>query len=312
MNRFEARFDDPEEMPERMSSVARNFAVRPVRQGPFAARLRAGRLGNVGLFRIAMTEARVISADRLGYFSINLPQSSPFQARFDGRTERYSGHSSYIARPEDPFNLQMPHEADVLVMNVLKPDLDDYAAALQGGTGKAVVHLPSALPLTHPAGQAFRRYLSYLWEEIERDSPLVASDLVGEELEKALLNSLLIAADTLEHHCEGIPSAECLQRAVEFIMEHLLQPLSLGDIAAASAVHARTLQRAFRARYDTSVMTFVRQRRLERAHEQLLFSDASTTSVTDIAVANGFGHLSRFSASYRRKFGELPSETLRR
>jgi AraC-like DNA-binding protein len=34
--------------------------------------------------------------------------------------------------------------------------------------------------------------------------------------------------------------------------------------------------------------------------------------VTRTALAFGFAHLGRFSASYRRMFGETPSETLRR
>ncbi|MBN9274969.1 MAG: helix-turn-helix domain-containing protein, partial [Mesorhizobium sp.] len=36
------------------------------------------------------------------------------------------------------------------------------------------------------------------------------------------------------------------------------------------------------------------------------------TSVTDAAYAAGFGHLGRAASAYRRRYGETPSETLRR
>ncbi|MFP5456117.1 MAG: helix-turn-helix domain-containing protein, partial [Alphaproteobacteria bacterium] len=36
------------------------------------------------------------------------------------------------------------------------------------------------------------------------------------------------------------------------------------------------------------------------------------TTVSELALEWGFTHLGRFSAEYRRRFQELPSETLRR
>jgi adenylate cyclase len=48
---------------------------------------------------------------------------------------------------------------------------------------------------------------------------------------------------------------------------------------------------------------------LARARQQFLAADAQA-SVTSIAMASGFNQLGRFSALYRRQFGELPSQTL--
>ena len=95
-------------------------------------------------------------------------------------------------------------------------------------------------------------------------------------------------------------------------MGNLSEPLSLGEIAAVAGVHGRTLLRAFRAQFGMSVMAFVRDCRLARTHDQLLAADADTSTVTSVAMANGFWHLGRFSDTYKRRFGELPSETLRR
>nr|WP_289711683.1 helix-turn-helix domain-containing protein [Escherichia coli] len=35
-------------------------------------------------------------------------------------------------------------------------------------------------------------------------------------------------------------------------------------------------------------------------------------NLTELALDFGFAHLGRFAEQYRRQFGELPSETLRR
>jgi transcriptional regulator GlxA family with amidase domain len=43
----------------------------------------------------------------------------------------------------------------------------------------------------------------------------------------------------------------------------------------------------------------------------LLTGDRDTTTVSSVALACGFAHLGRFSATYASKFGEAPSVTLR-
>ncbi|MCK8615138.1 helix-turn-helix domain-containing protein [Gordonia sp. C13] len=56
---------------------------------------------------------------------------------------------------------------------------------------------------------------------------------------------------------------------------------------------------------------YLRQTRLERTHHQLLRENPSTVTVAEIAHSWGFGNLGRFSQMYRRRYGRLPSQTLR-
>jgi AraC-like DNA-binding protein len=57
-------------------------------------------------------------------------------------------------------------------------------------------------------------------------------------------------------------------------------------------------------------LSFLRERRFEVARARLLASSAAT--VTDVAVASGFEHLGRFSVEYKKRYGESPTQTLRR
>jgi transcriptional regulator GlxA family with amidase domain len=50
--------------------------------------------------------------------------------------------------------------------------------------------------------------------------------------------------------------------------------------------------------------------RLDSARRELAAADHAATSVTTIAMQNGFHHLGRFSVGYREHFGESPRETL--
>ncbi|MGI9616991.1 MAG: helix-turn-helix domain-containing protein [Acidimicrobiales bacterium] len=74
----------------------------------------------------------------------------------------------------------------------------------------------------------------------------------------------------------------------------------------------RTLQNQFARELQQTPTNFIRNRRLERARTDL--ADASPTtgiSVTDIATRWGFTHLGRFAVTYKSRFGESPSQTLK-
>jgi transcriptional regulator GlxA family with amidase domain len=57
-------------------------------------------------------------------------------------------------------------------------------------------------------------------------------------------------------------------------------------------------------------MRYLRNARFQRARE-VLRRTTPEARITDIAMSCGFGHMGRFSAEYRRRFGESPSETLK-
>jgi AraC-like DNA-binding protein len=47
-------------------------------------------------------------------------------------------------------------------------------------------------------------------------------------------------------------------------------------------------------------------------HDELTDNGDSHSSVSNVAHRWGFVHLGRFSSAYRRRYGELPSQTLGR
>jgi transcriptional regulator GlxA family with amidase domain len=74
-------------------------------------------------------------------------------------------------------------------------------------------------------------------------------------------------------------------------------------------VSRRELEYAFRTVFDESPRAYLQSLRLN-AIRRALRSTRTCEPVTRIAFDHGVTHLGRFSAQYRRLFGELPSETL--
>jgi len=100
-------------------------------------------------------------------------------------------------------------------------------------------------------------------------------------------------------------------RAVAFVEERARDDIGVADIAAAACVTVRAVQLAFRRYLDTTPLSYLRQVRLERAHQELTEADPDRTTVTAIAADWRFTNASRFSAYYRAAYGVTPAETLR-
>src|SRR5204862_312587 len=71
------------------------------------------------------------------------------------------------------------------------------------------------------------------------------------------------------------------------------------------------LQRQFLAFLRKTPRTMLRDISFERARHELL-QGSPGARVMDVALRSGFPHCGRFSVEYRRRYGETPSQTLKR
>ena len=118
--------------------------------------------------------------------------------------------------------------------------------------------------------------------------------------------------DGVGGHIPALPGRS-MRAAVDFIGDHYQEPISATELARAAHVSERTLYDGFQREFGLTPLAFVRRFRLERVRDALIASDLSqSATVAEIALRHGFGHLGRFAASYRERYGESPSETLRR
>lgn len=97
----------------------------------------------------------------------------------------------------------------------------------------------------------------------------------------------------------------------ELLFDRLSEPWSVDRLAATVGLSSRTLHRVLRRELGLSPMTLLKRVRLDQAKADLEAADPRTT-VTGVAYDCGFAHLGRFAVEYARRFGESPSQTLRR
>jgi AraC family ethanolamine operon transcriptional activator len=87
---------------------------------------------------------------------------------------------------------------------------------------------------------------------------------------------------------------------------------SIPELALALGLGRRTLELAFRDYIGLSPARYLAVLRLNAVHRELLNACEDNQRVADLAARHGISHLGRFAGDYRKMFGELPSDTLRR
>ncbi|MHC8344226.1 helix-turn-helix domain-containing protein [Pseudomonas sp. RT6P73] len=103
-----------------------------------------------------------------------------------------------------------------------------------------------------------------------------------------------------------------MKRIGEWAADSPEETLNLMELSQVAGVSLRQLQHAFKAFTGMTPTHWLRLRRLNSAHRELLARTPNDTTVAEVAMNWSFWHLGRFSSSYRALFKELPSETLKR
>jgi AraC-like DNA-binding protein len=171
------------------------------------------------------------------------------------------------------------------------------------------------LALSQGYGRRLAWYLRLAIADFDSADALPWDARTTTQFEQVVLTGLLLSQPSnysaaLEHVAKPAAPRD-IKRAIDYLESHLDLPLTIADLVAATQVPGRTLFQHFHDFKGTSPMHYLRAARLERARRALLAAE-SEESVTAIATNWGFTHLGRFAVEYRRRFGERPSDTLRR
>jgi len=98
---------------------------------------------------------------------------------------------------------------------------------------------------------------------------------------------------------------DALQRVMRYVREHLGEEMSLNDAAAAAMLSPNYLAHLLKKQTQRTFTELVTERRLERAKELLVTSNAR---IADIARQCGFGDAVYFSRRFRLRNGVTPRQ----
>jgi AraC-like DNA-binding protein len=299
---------DLEETCDRMSAVLRPHSVRREAQVIQArASMDMVRFASTTISAIDYgTAVRVSAGSRSDYYAVIFCVRGAASVLVDGEEVLIQPSNALVTRPGSHIEARFGQDCEQMHIRI-------EAKALRAHTGLQTVEFRNNLNLQQPSMRAWAEQIRALVTSqpllrSTQDHPTAATSM------EHLLIELLMAGhpycDPAEKRQRSIAPG-CVRKAEAFMKQKVAEPITLGDVAAAAGVPPRTLHQSFRRFRESTPMRYLTELRLERARK-LLLSPGNGKQVIDIALECGFVHLGRFAGSYRRAFGENPSETLRR
>lgn len=247
-------------------------------------------------------------------FWLHLPLRGRMRARIGAAEVACDRHRGVIAAPAaQSCRFDVEPGGDRMQIALSKPALLRRLAVLLDDDPRDPLRFEPGLDLAGGPGRSLAGHVRLAMEELH-DEDGSGQPGVMEALEEYLLTAILLGqphsySALLKRRGRPVAPRD-VKRALDYIRDRADAPdLGIEAIALAAGVPGRTLFQHFRDHLGTTPMGYVRDLRLRRAREGLLSAGAGQ-SVTEIALACGFGHLGRFAAEYRSRYGESPSRTL--
>ncbi len=246
------------------------------------------------------------------FYLLQVPIRGKEEIRLSQGLYASDAQAGSLISPNHVFSMSHSDEADKLFVRIARQGLEAHYRQYYGQTHTGVLEFCPIIRFDDAKGQTLWRLLRWQFNEASEgvmlDSPAMRTS-VEDTLMTALLE--LLAHNQPPRDERRIAAPAAVRRAVEYMEHHASEALTAGDVARHAGVSTRSLYAGFRQSLGQSPMAFLKTVRLKRVRQALQEAAGSQASVTDLAVAWGFGHLGQFAADYRAQFGELPSETLR-
>lgn len=248
------------------------------------------------------------------FYLVQIPLSGGSEVRSGGATVQCDPRTAAVPNATDSLDMTWLPQSPHFVLYLSRESVERRLAEVAGRPAPIPVRFRLAMDLEDAGVRGWRELVDLLRRDA--DDPTVSlHPAVRRQVEDAVLTGLL---HVQPHNLSGwldkdaSPAASRSVRAAMALCEESPERMhSVTDLAAHAGVSIRCLQEGFRRYLGLTPMEYLREVRLRRVREDLLGGQAHG-GVADAAFAWGFTHLGRFSQHYRQRFGELPSETLRR
>ena len=283
----------------------------------FSVTQRVGAYGPVVVLEIRTdTDMDIHCGSLRSTYRVNVPWSGHFESTHRGSSLTAGPGTAVLYQPEGDAGSRWAAGSRLLSIRIDRSAVEDALSDSLGRQLTSQIDFTSGISMRSTTTQSWINMLSLFAEQLFRRDSILNQPMVGLPFVDSLVRGLLLAA---EHPYRSVVASKtqvisprAVRAAVEVIEEEAHLPLTVSSIAARCHVSVRSLQQDFRRYVGTSPMAYLRAVRLRRAHQSLLESDPSMTSVASVAYHWGFTNLGRFAAAHTARYDEPPAATLRR
>jgi AraC-like DNA-binding protein len=283
----------------------------------FSLTQRVGAIGPVVVAEVVVgSDVEIHCGELCSAYRVNVLRSGRVESVHRGASLISGPGTAAVYQPEGDAGSRWAAGSRLLGVKIDRCVVEDALSDALGLQLTSQIDFTSCMSIEAGAARSWINMLALFAEQLFRPDSLLNQPLAGLPFVDSLVHGLLLAADNPYRSAitgeTNVVSPRAVRTAVEIIEEEAHLPLTASSLAARCHVSVRSLQQGFRRHLGASPMAYVREVRLRRAHQSLLESDPSTTSVASVAHRWGFSNLGRFAAAHTARYDEPPAATLRR
>ncbi|MCT7361602.1 AraC family transcriptional regulator [Mycolicibacterium llatzerense] len=285
----------------------------------FAATMHGVRLRNVSMLYLDLHVAATIDIPALGqYFAVHMPMNGCAKIDHCRRAFEANTIRALVTTPGVPLRIEFDHDSPQLIIRIEARAMVAHLTRLLSRTLTRPLEFEPEFDLATEAAMRWHAAVQLIHTEVFHPGSLIQRGHGIGAVEELVMSSLLHLQPSNYHEELLQPPQPDQRRAVvretmNHIDDHLAERITMDSVAKAVHMSVRSIQQGFHEELGMTPMTYLRERRLERAHEDLTDAMPSDgVTVTSVAERWGFHHLGSFAVEYRKRWGEAPSATLRR
>lgn len=278
--------------------------------GDVALSLRTVELGGVTIGRLTWGTDVAITCAYPGAYEVNIPMSGRLHSRHETReVVSTPGRATVFAADRESQITRWTADCDVIGVKFDADHLEREADRIHVGAVRRRLVLPDQIDVATDAGRSWLELVAALSAQHREPVDLLANPLVGPQLAGAVTAAFLltVAPDPVDAAHPLRPRT--VKRVLDALHADPARPWTLAEMAALAQTSVRRLQEAFTEYVGATPTAALRDIRLAHAHNDI---ESGAGTISDIAARWGFSNASRFAAAYRRRYGDRPSEVLRR
>ncbi|MEA2564872.1 MAG: hypothetical protein QOD49_49 [Actinomycetota bacterium] len=282
---------------------------------PFQMQLQYLELSNVSVSRLNLVTS-TLRTQAFPCYALGLPGRGRVRCTANRMSSTIAGHQAITFSPGSQVLVEyLQDDCEVHTIMFDRGALERELLMMLGRSVSSPIRFDFSLDLD-ACGSSFPRALTMLRNELAGPDGTTEHPLITTRLERLVMAGLLVHqrhnySDELRQRT-AFEGPKAIRIAIAAIEEHAAEFTTVADIAFASNLSMRALERGFRQHLGVSPMRYLRDVRMARAHDELASSDPDAVTATVVAHNWGFAHYGRFAAGYRQTYGCTPSETLRK
>lgn len=287
--------------------------VKQIGRGSFSAFLQQIQYRPVAINRFTTTlrfEANGKPPPGVRTFGIPTANCQPFV----WRDKQTSGNTIQIYKPSTELALITHPEFEAIDISISEKDFNELNRLWGFPDLASMIDNREMLECDPAKMQGLRNTLEYICSVIDNEPDRLKQDIELQNLVNFQVPYLLAEAlmTSTVHRVKATASKRSctVKTVIDYIHSSANAAISIEKLCHDTGINKRTLQRAFLEQYGITPKFYLQTQRLNNVYKTLLHSDPDSIKITDIALSQGYWHMSQFAADYRRHFGELPSETL--